>query len=384
MKELRDILKEIQRLEAAGESCVLATIVQISGSAYRAPGTRMLIGRDEATLGAISGGCLERDVVENAARVFASGESLMLKYDSTSEDDILWGTGLGCSGIVQVLLERLPRAHGLPYPRFLAECLVDQKSGVLATVFQVEGPAPSSPGQRLMLHQDLQVEDDNLDPDLRTRILQDARLELDQLHKTGGTMAQAKTRHYELAPGRAGVLLEPLLPPVPLVIFGAGPDAIPMVRLAAALGWQVTVVDHRPAFARPEHLSGAHAVLLARPSEAFEKLHFDGRSVVLIMTHNYMQDLDVLRHLLATRFQYLGLLGPRKRTQRLLEDLHKEGIEPTSDQQQRLFTPVGLDIGAETAEEIALSIAGEIQSVLGGRPGGQLRQHKGPIHDRPS
>jgi xanthine dehydrogenase accessory factor len=384
VKDLQSILKEIQQLEAAGEPYVLATIVQISGSAYRGPGTRMLITQDGRTVGTISGGCLERDVLENAAQVFENGVPLILTYDSTSEDDILWGTGLGCSGIVQVLLEKLPQSEGPNYPRFLADCVRHQKSGVLATIFEVAGAAPPHPVQRLLLHQDLCVEDDIADKTLQRQILQSARRELEDLQGTNTTVARSKTRHYETHQGRAAVLLEPLLPPVPLVIFGAGHDACPVVRLASELGWQVTVVDHRPAFARPERLPEADAVLLARPPEAFETLQFNGRSTALLMTHNYMQDLEVLQHLLTRRFHYLGLLGPLKRTQRLLDDLKKQGIEPTEDQLPRLFSPVGLDLGAETAEEIALSIVGEIQAALTGRPGGQLRRHKGPIHDRPS
>ncbi len=212
MKDLQHILREIQRLEATGESCVLATVVQVSGSAYRGPGTRMLITCDERTIGTISGGCLERDVVENALQVFAGGEPQVLKYDSTSKDDILWGTGLGCSGIVQVLLEKLPRARGLPYPQFLAGCVLGQKLGVLATVFEVEGSSSARLGQRLMLHQDFAVEDHVADTELREKILRDARRELDELKNSSATIVRGKTRRYDLAGGSAAVLLEPVRP----------------------------------------------------------------------------------------------------------------------------------------------------------------------------
>ena len=384
MKDLQHILDMIQQLEAADESYVLATIVQISGSAYRGPGTRMLITGDQHTIGTISGGCLERDVLENAIQVFENGVPLILTYDSTSEDDILWGTGLGCSGIVQVLLEKLPQREGLDYPRFLAACARGQQPGVLATVFERTGVSPKAPAQRLLLHRDLRVEDDIVDSDLRRQILQDARRELEQLQAVNTTLARGKTRRYETTQGHSTVLLEPLLPPVPLVIFGAGHDAIPVVRLASELGWRTTVVDHRPAFARAERLPEADAVLLAHPQEAFATLSFNGRSAVLVMTHNYVQDLQVLQHLLTREFHYLGLLGPRKRAQRLLDDLKSQGIEPTEDQSARLFTPVGLDLGAETAAEIALAIVAEVQAALTDRRGGQLRRHKGPIHDRPT
>ena len=382
MKDLQDILRKIRQLDAAGTPYVLATIVQVSGSTYRGPGARMLITREERTVGTLGGGCLETDLVESAGEVFATGEPLLLTYDATSEDDILWGTGLGCRGIARVLLEKLPRIEGLDLPQLLDGCARHRRSGVLATVFAVEGAVQARAGQRLMLHQDLSVEDDIPDEELRRAMQRAAREELDARGKASGPTARGKTWRCELPEGCARVLLEPLLPPISLVVFGAGYDTLPVLRLAGELGWHTTVVDHRPAFARTERLPGAHEVLCARPEEAGARLSFDHRTVVLIMTHNYLQDLELLRHLGAFPVPYLGLLGPRERTQRLLDELKKEGIEIALDQQERLFSPIGLDIGAETAEEIALSVLSEIQAVLKARSGGHLRARPGPIHDR--
>ncbi len=393
MKDLQTILRRARVLDEAGEPYVLATVVQTSGSVYRGPGTRMLIEADLQSLGTISGGCLEGDVRENAQAVFADGQPRLLHYDATSEDDILWGTGLGCSGTVDVLLERLPQDAPFHYPTFLHGCALENRHGVLVTVFATEGATNAAPGQHLILDEREQsglrmgaadVRDDIADLELREIALKAASEILATLDDTRLPIAPGYTRHYELAYGKAALLIEPLLPPIALYLFGAGYDAVPLAQLASELGWRVTVADHRPAYARAERFPWARQVLLAQPGHLPEALQFDNRSCAVIMSHNYLQDQALLLDLLGAPLAYLGVLGPHQRTQRLLADLTKEGIAPSDEQTTRLFSPVGLDIGAETAEEIALSILGEIQAALTGRQGGSLRDHPGPIHDRPA
>ncbi len=379
MKDLQDILRRIGRLEEAGESYVLATVVEIDGAAYRGPGARMLVAGGEAT-GTISGGCLESDVVQKARQVLDDGLPQLLHYDSTAEDDILWGTGLGCGGKVTVLLEKFPA--NLHYPRFLADCILHQQAGVLATVFR--DPQNANRVQHLILRSNKSVEDNVADNTLRAALRQDAQGELAVLHKASKPIAQGLTRHYDLAAGRAAVLLEPILPPVGLTVFGAGHDAVPVARLAAELGWAVTVVDHRPALVQPGRFPDVCDVLLTADQAVPPQLPINDRTLVLIMTHNYLRDLEILKETLAGPCLYLGLLGPRKRTQRLLDELRQDNVDLAPEKLERLFSPVGLDLGAESAEEIALSIVGEMQAQLAGRPGGQLRARKGPIHDRPS
>ena len=383
MKDLQTILGRARELDEAGESYVLATVVQTSGSVYRGPGTRMLIEADLQSLGTISGGCLEGDVRENAQAVFADGQPRLLHYDATSEDDILWGTGLGCSGTVDVLLERLPDGP-LHYPTFLHGCALENRHGVLVTVFATEGETKAAPGQHLILDERENALDDIADSELRAIALNAAREILATLGDTRLPVVPGCTRHCELTRGKAALLLEPLLPPIALYLFGAGYDAVPLARLAGELGWRVTVADHRPAYARTERFPWARQVLLALPGRLPEALAFDNRSCAVVMSHNYLQDQALLRDLLDAPLAYLGVLGPHQRTQRLLADLRKEGTAPSAEQTARLFSPVGLDIGAETAEEIALSILGEIQAALTGRKGGSLRDHPGPIHDRPT
>ena len=382
MKDLKTLLHEIERLEKEGESYVLATIVRIDGSAYRGVGTRMLIKADGDRIGTISGGCLERDVVENAEEVFASGERKLLTYDSTSEEDLLWGTGLGCSGVIQVMLERLPDDETIDYPRILSDTVFQRLPMVMATLFDAEGTDGKGDGQRLILDPEGTVTADIADERLQHLVQRDARKEMAILKETNPPVSIGRTRFYELESSRAGVLLELLVPPISLVVFGAGDDAEPLVRLASDIGWQVTVVDHRPAFAVAERLPAADNVILGRAPELFDDLPLDGCATI-VMTHNYMQDLAILRRLVKEQVRYLGVLGPRARTDRLLNDLGTEKIILSAEMRRILHSPVGLDIGAETAEEIALSVLAEMRAVISGRQGGLLRQRKGPIHDRP-
>ncbi len=382
MKDLQTIVRRSAELDAAGLPYILATVVQTSGSVYRGPGTRMLIEQNLHSIGTISGGCLEGDVRENAAEVLSDGQPRLLHYDATSEDDILWGTGLGCSGTVDVLLEKLPRDPDFHYPRLLYDCALGDRRGVLATVFAATGATDAAPGQHLILDSRGHASDDIGDSQLRRCALDAARESLATLGDTSLPVVSGLTRHYELTQGRASVLVEPLLPPISLHIFGAGYDAVPLAQLAGELGWRVSVCDHRVPYVDAARFPAAHQVLLAQPGHLPDDLAFDARSVAVVMSHNYLQDQALLARLLAVPLAYLGVLGPHARTQRLLADLARDGIEPDDEQRARLFGPVGLDIGAETAEAIALSILGEIQAVLTGRQGGKLRDHAGPIHDR--
>ena len=384
MKDLQTIVRRARELDEQALSYVLATVVQTSGSVYRGPGTRMLIEENLQSLGTISGGCLEGDVRENASEVFAEGTPRLLHYDATSEDDILWGTGLGCSGTIDVLLEKLPRATKYHYPDLLYESALGNQRGVLISVFAVEGATAAAPGQHLVLNEKGEVDDDVADRPLRETALAAARASLADLDNTRLPVVPGLTQHYQWAQGRASLLVEPLLPPIALYIFGAGYDAVPLAHFAAELGWRVTVSDHRSSYADGKRFPQAQRVLLAQPGHLPADLIFDSRSAAVVMSHNYLQDQALLSNLIDTPLAYLGVLGPHARTQRLLDDIEREGALINDEGHARLFSPVGLDIGAETAEAIALSILGEIQAVLTGRKGGKLRDHAGPIHDRPA
>jgi xanthine/CO dehydrogenase XdhC/CoxF family maturation factor len=371
LKELTEILKAADRLIQKKEGVAIATVVKTKGSTYRRPGARMLMAADGEMIGSISGGCLEGDVFEHAKKVMKSGEPVLLKYDTSSEDDVVWGLGLGCNGVVHVLVESLPQKP--EYFSFISNCLQPEHLGVLANVFHVEGDIGVKQGSKILITKDGTNSGMPQNHELQSVIQSHAI----QAIQSGRSMV----KEYEFANGKAEVFIEVIQPPTPLVIFGAGHDAIPVTKLAKDLGWNVTVVDGRPAFATKERFPYADNVILSSPEDVHKNVSIDPRGAAIIMTHNYNHDVTILRQILRLPLTYLGVLGPKKRTQKTLEDLRKEGIAQSEDVLSHVYSPAGMDIGAETPEEIALAIISEIQAVLAGRSGGMLRNRKGPIHE---
>jgi xanthine/CO dehydrogenase XdhC/CoxF family maturation factor len=346
------IIDAFQRLKPAA----LATVVSVEGSSYRRPGARMLISESGETTGVLSGGCLERDVCERARKVMNAGTPVVVRYDTTNNDDIVWGLGLGCNGIIDVLIEPANTKRVAGVMQLLAECAERDASGVIATVFQVEGEVETTIGARALLYPD-----GTIDGDFPPLIFDDLR-----------EASSSCVRRYAVAGGYIDVFIEVVQPRVRLVVFGAGPDVLPIVDLAKYLRWHTTVVDTSARVSSRERFSEADAVLLCRPEDVMSRVSLSERTCVVVMTHNYLHDVELVRQLLPLPLRYLGCLGPRQRTQRLLNEV--------SGDMHRLHAPVGLDIGAETAEEIALSIVSEIKAVMADRSGAQLRERVGSIH----
>ncbi|HEX6005992.1 MAG TPA: XdhC/CoxI family protein [Burkholderiales bacterium] len=373
MKELELIGREVERLRAEGRSAVLATVVDIRGSSYRLPGARMLISGSQWIAGSVSGGCLEGDVVLRAREVLEHDRATVVTYDTTSDEDILFGVGLGCRGVIDVLIEPLqPRPANPDLVAFIRRCLEKRERGLVATVVRASGHTAAKTGERVVRFANGETASNVTDGGLRTDI--DNRL------ARIGSEASSHMARIEREGAQADVFIEVIEPPLPLVIFGAGHDALPMARLAKELGWHVSVVDHRPAYATRSRFPLADAVLVASPEEAVRGLQLDARTVALIMTHNYLRDLEVLKILLPSPIRYIGLLGPRRRAGELLAELEKQSLSPTPEQAQRLYAPVGLDLGAEGPEGVALSVLAEIQAVVASRAPGHLRERKGSIH----
>jgi len=374
MRELHSIVEAFEQARASGQRAALATVVSVRGSAYRRPGARMLVTEDGQTTGTISGGCLERDVILRAQRVIERGEATLATYDSTDEREVDFGAGLGCGGVIQILIESLPRPSE---PGHL--CLVDKvlhrpERAVLATVWRASSPQIAGRGSRLLLGSHGELWNDIGNPQLAAEIEEDAR----ELLRTRRSAEQT----YKLPAGDAEVLLEVLQPPAALVVFGGGYDAVPLVQFAHELGWHVTVVDGRPAAASRTRFPRAADVALCRPEQLSEQVAITNDTVAVVMTHNYRNDLDLLKLLLPSAAPYVGLLGSKTRSARLLQELEDTGIKLTAAQRSKLHAPIGLDIGAETCEEIALAIVAEIRAALAGRAGGPLKERRAPIHEQ--
>lgn len=374
MKDLQNILRAFEQAQAHQQRAAIATVVKTQGSVYRRPGARMLVTETGQMIGAISGGCLEHDVLAQAQGLISvGGEPIRVNYDATANQDLVWGLGIGCNGTVEVLIEALQAGGSATRQlEFIAECFQQRQPGAIATVVQVEGETNVSIADRLFLKLDGTVIDAIAHPSLQTRLLSDTA----QALKKGRNQVVT----YPLNQAVVEVLIEVVHPPVSLLVVGAGYDAIPVVELAKHLGWQVTVIDHRATYATRDRFPQADQVYVGHASDLSSTLNLTAYTAAVIMTHHYLQDQTWLKTLLPASLGYLGVLGPKQRTQQLLADMRAEDISLSEPRRHRLYAPVGLDIGAETPEEIALAIVAEIQAVLAERTGGHLRSRTGSIH----
>ncbi len=372
MKELRNIVGAWSELRSRQEPVVLATVVATNGSTYRRPGARLLLSAERWVAGGISGGCLERDVLSKAWWRTREGP-LVVTYDSTSADDEeTWTFGLGCNGRVDVLLERLT-AGGETHPLdFIADRIAVGRPGVLGTVFRAGGAA-ARVGQRLVL------DERGVRTDVAPGPLQRA---MGAAAEEALSAGRTRSQQFEVGGETTEVLLELIRPPRSLVVFGTGQDAVPVVRLAASLGFHVTVVSDSPAGVPGELFREADVRLTATPKGLPGKLTLERDAAAVVMTHNLSHDTGYLRFALESDCSYVGVLGPRARTDRLLQTLVQEGFALTDAYRQRLFSPVGLHLGAEEPEEIALAILAEIQATFRATDGQSLRSRNGPIHSR--
>lgn len=373
MRDLRNILDLDARLRERKEPAVLATVVDVAGSSYRRPGARMLLTRDGGRCGTISGGCLEKDLASKAEWLTKDGPATVEFDTRADEDDPRGGYGMGCNGLVRVLLETLPR-QGVDPLGLLRQVVETDVPVALATVYDTSAAGAARVGQHLVVFTDGSSRSEIDHPLLAGAVRRDAM----EVLSAGGS----HSHRYELQAGPVDVFIERLDPPQPLILFGAGDDAQPVARLASELGWSVTVVDHRPAFATEARFAGAQ-LLVSSADRALALLRLTERSAVVLMTHSYQQDLTLLPALLRSPARYVGMLGPKHRAQQLLEELERtgQGIDPVD--RSRLRNPVGLDLGGTTPEEIALAIVSEIVAMRSGRAGGALTARERPIHDVP-
>ena len=374
MRELLEILGRIVKLAKAGHPAALATVVSTSGSTYRRPGARLLITESDA-VGAVSAGCLEDEVIALAQRVVESGQPQLIRFDTTEEMDAIAGTGLGCRGTIEVFIESLAPEHsGAFFYRTLQKALRQDRSPILTLM--VESNTPQVPiGTHFVFIDDESYdvfEEDIGEPFMSEQIGQDLHLV--------SSWKPTVTKWYELQSGSVRVYWERMEPPSKLLLFGAGYDAQPLVKLANELGFRVTVVDHRPTYLTRKRFPKANQLVQAHPRELHSKIHMDHCTFVVIMSHNYLHDLEILKFALQSEAPYIGQMGPLNRTQELLAEIGK-GLGPLlAEKLARLHAPVGLNLGAESPEEIALSIMSEILAVKNAREAGFLKERKTPIH----
>ncbi len=356
MKEFEHILDLWAQAAGVGEPCVLATVVKTRGSSYRLPGARLLLTSRGRRAGSVSGGCLEDDLIKKAWWLTESG-AVIRRYDTTPDGELAAGFGLGCNGIIHVLLERLERGNA-PALELMGAVRSARRPAAIAHLID---PCQAV-GQRLIVDASGQA----------NRNFPDASLAAALEQQTRAVLCDRKSTPVHLDQMEA--FIEVIPPPVRLLVFGAGDDAIPLTVFAKQLGWHVSVFDGRAHYARRDKFPLADEVLVRPAGQS--GVETDGWTVAVLMSHSYTQDLKTLLELAPQQPRYVGILGPRKRTARLLEEAGIDG----SHLGAALHSPVGLDIGADGPEQVALAVVAEIQATLNGRIGGELRDRAGSIH----
>jgi xanthine dehydrogenase accessory factor len=354
---------------------VLATIVAVEGSAYRRPGAKMVVADSGDGIGSITAGCLEDEVLALAEQVLADGEPRVEQFDLTGDDDV-WGLGVGCNGVIDILLEPLDERY---------RPVVDAyERGTDVSVLTVLGDTGDHlhPGEHALAFPTSDTSDGDLSfeaadwPDWvladlsepASRLLAADKSDIITLEREGETV---------------DVFVDSVTAPPRLVVFGSGHDVAPVASLAKQVDFRVTVATFRGATADDERFPAADRVLSTSPARIRDALSFDEDTYAVVMTHNFVDDRIALDELLATPVEYIGLMGPRKRFEEMQEDFAEEGRTFSQGELDRVYTPAGLDLGGGTPFHIAQSIVAEVTAVHYDREPRHLTDRKGPIHERP-
>lgn len=367
MKELLDILTAYDDACGKGLRTALATVVHVEGSSYRKPGARMLITEQGQLTGAISGGCLEGDALYKALQVMTSGKTTLVTYDTHDEDDAKLGSGLGCNGIIRVLIEPLQNSMVV---QLLKTVTAERRSVSLVTLFSITDKKDPRAGTCLLINESGEIS--GCAQVLEELLVNDAKIALNN--------HQSEFKNYLIRGDTISAFIECIAPQVSLVIAGGGNDVRPLVDMAAILGWETTIIHGKAQGSYDFRSHPGCKVVISKPERALEDIIIDRQTVFVLMTHNYNYDLILLRELAVRDVTYIGVLGAAKKLMKMLEELKEEGLKLSSKQLRSIHGPVGLDIGAETPEEIALSVFAEIKAVLSGKKAGLLKDKYGVIH----
>ncbi len=381
MKEISSILNAYKSLDPATTRAALATVVRVEGSSYRRTGARMLIMDNGNWVGGISGGCLEGDALKRARLAIAAARPTLVTYDTTEDDAYQIGVGLGCNGIIDVLIA--PVNPDIPGPLdILDRCArATRQTHVLLTITRLadantnelpdENQAQPKPRQGDMIRYDgrgslLVFGDETVENQLETTI---------QKYISKGKSASVQ---LDTADGHSLEVFVEVVPPVPhVILMGQQYDVVPLVRIINELGWQCTVIAN-PQKVTQTLFASANAIV---PPDDVDSLRFDDHTAIVLMAHDFKTDKANLPKALATAVPFVGILGPRIRSERMVAELADDGITVSLDD-PRIHAPVGVDIGAASPEEISLSIVAEIRAALSNRDGTFLRLRPTTIHER--
>ncbi|MCG9793848.1 XdhC family protein [Flavobacterium algicola] len=372
MRELDAIISKYNSLKSQDVATVLATVVSVQGSSYRRAGARMLIDEYGNITGAISGGCLEGDALKKALHALHRQTNKLITYDTSDDNDAIIGAQLGCNGIIQVLFEPLNYNDKLNPCELLKQAASIKVELAIVVFFNLDkkmqqiGTSATIDNNSNYTGKALGIED---------------KLSLYELIQESLTTKKSICSEISLDGLTQQLFIQYYLPPVKLIIVGAGNDAQILAQQAEFLGWDVTITDGRPTHANHERFASSCQVIVSNPEQVLENVDIDNRSCFVLMSHNYNYDLAALKVLLLEeQIPYIGILGPLKKYNRMQDDLRKGGLYLDNSVKDKIHAPIGLEIGAETPAEIGLAILAEIQSVLTNSSGRPLREKLVPIH----
>ena len=358
-------------MDKATTNAALATVVRVEGSSYRRTGARMLVMDNGVWVGGISGGCLEGDALKRARLAIAKSAASIVTYDTMDDDAYQVGVGLGCNGIIDVLFTPLNDADKTNPVQILKSCVAVRQKHTLLTILRVQGVWESITPGKVIKYTGPQS----------LHVFENEAVQMQLLHAINNQLQQNRsaTENFKTDDARvAEVFIEILPPEINMVLMGCQYDVYPLGRLVNEIGWLVTIVAD---VLKVNTGIGNIADLIIVPAK-FSSILIDEYTVIILMSHDYKTDKYNLPLAMATTSPYIGMLGPKARAQKILQELSAEGLAIAGDNLKRLYAPVGLDIGAVTPGEIALSLVAEVRAVLSHRDGSFLRLRTTSIHER--
>ncbi|MBY0479965.1 MAG: XdhC family protein [Chitinophagaceae bacterium] len=361
MNEIKNIVLAFDEATKSGKKTALATVVHVEGSSYRRPGARMLVDEDGKLTGAISGGCLEGDALRKALLAINQDKKKLVTYDTTDDDDAKLGIQLGCNGIVSILFEPIDEFIGNNPIDCLRLAVNERKPTVIHTGYSLVDESHYG----------------TFHPDDLPEFIKEKLCAISLRVLNSGTSS-----HFEMVLEERSqqLFFDFCNPSISLIIVGAGNDAMPLLGIAATMGWECTIVDGRATHANKKRFQMADRILVGKPTELINQLVIDHRTALVLMTHNYQYDIEMLACLQKQNFGYLGLLGPSAKRERQLHELADRGVFYSDETFKKIYGPTGLSLGAETAAEIALSISAEILAVMEQSDPIHLKFKIDPIH----
>lgn len=367
MKEIKSILKLYNALKGSDERCAIAQVVRVEESSYRREGARMLVFESGVFEGGISGGCLEGDALQRSQIAILKQEPSIVTYDTSREKEI--GVGLGCNGIIDVLIS--PVSDQSPLISMLEKCVAERDEHLIATVTALRGELDSVALGQSFYYDSRKSELEHCpEGPFRDFILE--RIGEVLRHQKSATFS------YQSKEAGADVFIELIPPQIHLALYGDNYDVYPLIEMARVMDWEVSLVGNLQKLKKDK----LHSVANLYPKELEARPDIDHRTAVLLMAHDFKTDSANLLELIHSPAPYIASLGPRKRFEKMLTEFKTRDIRITEQQLARIYAPCGLEIGANTPEEIAASIFAEILGVFAGKTGGMLRDKKGPIHER--